>query len=78
MDVLGENHTLRHQRPLSADPLVLRLATSQCCSAGLSRRSTIGAFSLHCNIWHRILELGANASRSARRYGPRAHCAPPA
>jgi hypothetical protein len=29
------------------------------------------AFSFHCNIWHRILGLGASASRPARRYGPR-------
>src|SRR5260221_12855965 len=32
---------------------------------------TIGAFSFHCNIWHRILGLGANASRPVRQYGPR-------
>src|SRR5438132_6790878 len=31
----------------------------------------IGAFSFHCNIWHRILGLGASASRPVRRYGPR-------
>jgi hypothetical protein len=31
----------------------------------------IGAFSLHCNIWHRILGLDASASRPARQYGPR-------
>jgi len=30
---------------------------------------TIGVFSLHCNIWHRILALDANASRPERRYG---------
>ena len=30
-----------------------------------------GAFSLHCNIRHRILGLVASASRPARQYGPR-------
>ena len=30
---------------------------------------TIGVFSLHCNIWHRILTLDASASRPAQRYG---------
>jgi hypothetical protein len=33
--------------------------------------ATIGAFSFHCNIWHRILELAASVSRPARRYDPR-------
>jgi hypothetical protein len=32
---------------------------------------TIGVFSFHCNIWHRILGFVANASRPARRGGPR-------
>jgi hypothetical protein len=38
------------------------------CAAHLC--PTIGAFSVYCNIWHRILGLGESASRPARRYGP--------